>query len=61
MTICIQNKKEKIMKKTYFAPDMEILEADIQLILAASIPTGSTPTDPASSDAPEMDDSDYDF
>ena len=49
------------MKKTYFAPDMEILEADIQLILAASIPTGSTPTDPASSDAPEMDDSDYDF
>ena len=49
------------MKKIYFAPNMEIIETEAQQLLEASIPTGSTPTDPASSDAPEMDDSDDDF
>ena len=60
MIICVQN-KEKIMKKIYIAPNMEIIETEAQQLLEASIPTGSTPTDPASSDAPEMDASDYEF
>ena len=49
------------MKKIYIAPNMEIIETEAQQLLEASIPTGSTPTDPASSDAPEMDASDYEF
>ena len=51
------------MKKTYFAPDMEILEADIQLILAASLPISDTEEVENSEEilAPGMSDSDYDF
>ncbi len=49
------------MKKTYFAPNMEILEADIQLILAASLPIGDPVDDASGAEAPEMGDSDYDF
>ena len=42
------------MKKTYMNPKMEIVEIKVQQLLAGSIPTGETPTDPASSDAPEL-------
>ncbi len=50
------------MKKTYFAPDMEILESDIQLILAASLPKVEEEVDnPNDILAPGMGDSDYDF
>ena len=44
------------MKKIYFAPEMEIVEIKVQQMLASSpsVPTGSTPTDPGSSDAPEF-------
>jgi hypothetical protein len=41
------------MKKTYINPKMEIVEIKVQQFLAASLPTGSTPTNPGSSDAPE--------
>ena len=59
MIICVQN-KEKIMKKIYFDPDMEILDAETQQILAASLPTGDY--EGGGVGAPEMeDDSDYDF
>ena len=40
------------MKKTYINPKMKIVEIQVQQLLAGSLPTGSTPTDPASSDAP---------
>ena len=41
------------MKKTYINPKMEIVEIKGQQLLAGStVPTGTTPTDPASSDAP---------
>ncbi len=49
------------MKKRYFAPDMEILEAETQQILAASLPKGEDYNGDGVG-APEMDeDSDYDF
>ena len=41
------------MKKIYIAPEVEIVEIKGQQILAGSLPTGSTPTSPGSSDAPE--------
>ena len=41
------------MKKTYMNPKIEIVEIEDQQLLAGSLPTGSTPTDPGSSDAPE--------
>ena len=45
------------MKKTYINPKMEIVEIQVQQLLAGStVPTGSTPTDPASSDAPSYED-----
>ena len=38
------------MKKTYINPKMEIVEIKGQQLLAGStVPTGTTPTDPASS------------
>ena len=42
------------MKKTYINPEMEIVKIQTTGMLAASLPTGSTPTDPANSDAPEL-------
>ena len=36
-------------------PKMEIVEIQDQQLLAGSLPTGTTPTDPALSDAPEID------
>lgn len=41
------------MKKTYINPKMEIVEIKGQQILAGSLPTGDTPTNPSNSDAPE--------
>ena len=41
------------MKKIYINPKMEIVEIQVQQLLAGSLPTGSTPTSPGSSDAPE--------
>ena len=40
------------MKKTYINPKMEIVEIQVQQLLAGSLPTGSTPTSPNDSDAP---------
>ena len=44
------------MKKQYCAPVMGVVEIEknVQLLAGSTIPTGSTPTDPASSDAPEF-------
>ena len=44
------------MKKKYINPKMEIVEIKNQQLLAGSLPTGSTPTSPGSSDAPEYED-----
>lgn len=41
------------MKKTYIIPEMEIVEIKVQQLLAGSLPTGDTPTNPNESDAPE--------
>ena len=46
-------KIENNMKKIYMTPEMEIVEIKVQQMLTTSLPTGSTPTDPATSDAPE--------
>ena len=43
------------MKKRYFAPNMEIVKIQTTGILATSLPTGTTPTNPSNSDAPEFD------
>jgi len=42
------------MKKTYIIPEMEIVKIQTTQMLAASLPTGSTSTDPAETDAPEF-------
>ena len=49
-------KKKTDMKKIYLTPEMEIVEINTnqQLLAGSTISTGSTPTDPASSDAPEI-------
>ena len=47
-------KRKKDMKKTYINPKMEIVNMKVQQMLTTSLPTGSTPTDPGSSDAPEF-------
>ena len=43
------------MKKKYINPKMEIVEIKNQQLLAGSLPTGSTLTDPGLSDSPEFD------
>ena len=49
------------MKKIYIAPEMEIVDINMnqQLLAGSTIPTGSTPTNPGSSDAPEFDELDF--
>jgi len=42
------------MKKEYINPKMETIEIKVQQMLTTSIPTNSTPEDPANSDAPEL-------
>ena len=44
------------MKKTYIIPEMETVKIETRQMLAdsATIPTGSTPTDPGQSDAREL-------
>ncbi len=50
------------MKKIYFAPDMEILEAELQQLLAASLPMGDDVVNDANDIlAPEMDNSDNSY
>ena len=49
------------MKKIYIAPEMETVEIKVQQLLAGSLPTGSTPTDPANSDAPEFEWTNWEF
>ena len=49
------NVQEMIMKKTYIAPNMETVKIQTNGMLATSLPTGTTPTSPSSSDAPEFD------
>ena len=41
------------MKKTYINPEMEIIKiaSQAQMLAGSSVPTGTTPTNPASSDA----------
>ena len=43
------------MKKTYINPEMEIIKiaSQQQMLAGSTVPTGTTPTDPASSDARE--------
>ena len=43
------------MKKAYINPEMEIIKIQTTGMLATSLPTGSTPTNPATSDAPSLD------
>ena len=49
------------MKKTYFAPEMEIIEVKAQQILAGSIPVGSTTNDASNAEAPEYEWADWEF
>ena len=41
------------MKKTYIIPELEVvmIQTQQQMLAGSTVPTGSTPTDPASSDA----------
>ena len=50
------------MKKTYINPVMEVIKiaSQTQMMAGSTVPTGTTPTDPASSDAPGLDD-DFDW
>ena len=50
------------MKKTYIIPELEVIKiaSQAQMLAGSTVPTGSTPTDPASSDAPGLDD-DFDW
>ena len=53
----INNKKDKIMKKQYMTPEMEILEADLQQVLLAgsvTVPFADDETSPEGSDAPML-------
>ncbi len=43
------------MKKIYLKPNVEIVIIQTTGMLATSLPTGTTPTSPSSSDAPEFD------
>jgi hypothetical protein len=44
------------MKKIYLAPEMEVvkIEKNIQLLAGSNLTTGTQPTNPGSSDAPEF-------
>ena len=50
------------MKKTYINPVMEVIKiaSQTQMLAGSTVPTGTTPTDPGNSDAPEFDD-DFDW
>ena len=43
------------MKRTYINPEMEIINIQTIGMLATSLPTGSTPTNPTNSGAPAFD------
>ena len=49
------------MKKTYINPEMEIIKiaSQQQMLAGSTVPTGTTPTDPASSDAPFLEGDDW--
>ena len=48
------------MKKTYISPSMETVKiaSQAQMLAGSTVPTGTTPTDPGSSDARGFDDFD---
>lgn len=49
------------MKKTYFAPEMEIVKVEAQQILAGSIPVEGTTDDASNAEAPEHEWYDWEF
>ena len=46
------------MKKTYINPVIEVIKiaSQTQMLAGSTVPTGTTPTDPGNSDAPEFND-----
>lgn len=50
------------MKKTYINPVIEVIKiaSQTQMLAGSTVPTGTTPTSPGDSDAPEFDD-DFDW
>ena len=50
------------MKKTYINPVIEVIKiaSQTQMLAGSTVPTGTTPTDPGNSDAPEFND-DFDW
>ena len=48
------------MKKTYIIPELEVIKiaSQTQMMAGSTVPTGTTPTDPGSSDARGFDDFD---
>ena len=50
------------MKKTYINPEMVVIKiaSNTQMLAGSTLPTGSTPTDPASSDSRSLDWDDFD-
>ena len=51
----MKNEEMTIMKKTYFNPEMEIISAETQQMLATSAGYDSTPVAPGNVDAPGLD------
>ena len=51
------------MKKTYISPSMETVKiaSQIQMLAGSTVPTGTTPTNPGSSDARGFDDFDDEY
>jgi len=49
------------MKKKYFAPVMEIIEVEVQQILAGSIPVDGSTDDASGAEAPEYEWYDWKF
>ena len=49
------------MKKTYINPEIEIVKisSQQQMLAGSTVPTGDTPTDPASSDAHFFEDNEW--
>ena len=43
------------MANTYIKPETKTIKVELQQMIAESLPTGTTPTDPAGSDARSFD------
>ena len=66
MVIRVELKNRKNMKKTYINPTLDVVEIKYQhqLLAGSTLDLGDIPTDPAISDARELDfddDEDFDF